>query len=330
MSRLRYGPLRGHLLLAACIAITPLLPTQDAFAQYPARPLRLVVAYPPGGPVDIVARTLGQAMTGPLGQAVVVDNRAGANGIIGSEHVARAAPDGYTLLLTSTPLTIQESLYKKLPYSALRDFTYLAAAGSGPQMLVVHEAVPAQNLRELIALAKAQPGKLNFASPGAGGANHLAAEMLKTMAGIEATHVPYKGFAPAEADLLGGRISFMFSSLPAAMQHVRSGRLRAIGVTSTQRARSAPEVPTLAEAGLPGFDVSSWYGVVGPAGLAQEVVVKINAAVNSALESAAMKERLATLGVEAPASTPEQFAEFIRRDIGKWARVVKDSGATAD
>ena len=330
MSQLRCMAFRGHLLTATCIAVTSLMPVHDALAQYPARPLRLVVAYPPGGPVDIVARTLGQAMTGALGQAVVVDNRAGANGIIGSEHVARAAPDGFTLLLTSTPLTIQESLYKKLPYSALRDFTYLAAAGSGPQMLVVHEAVPAQNLRELIALAKAQPGKLNFASPGAGGANHLAAEMFKTMAGIDATHVPYKGFAPAEADLLGGRISFMFSSLPAAMQHVRSGRLRAIGVTSTQRARSAPDVPTLAEAGLPGFEVSSWYGVVGPAGMAPDVIAKVNAAVNTALESATMKERLAALGVEAPPSTPDQFAEFIRRDIGKWARVVKDSGATAD
>ena len=330
MIRLPCGAFRTRLLVATGLVAAALAPALDAFAQYPTRPVRLVVAYPPGGPVDIVARTLGQAMAAPLGQPVVIDNRAGASGIIGTEHVARAAPDGYTLLLTSTPLTIQESLYKKLPYSALRDFTYVAAAGTGPQMLVVHEAVPAQNLRELIALAKAQPGKLNFASPGAGGANHLAAEMLKTMAGIEATHVPYKGFAPAEADLLGGRITFMFSSLPAAMQHVRTGRLRAIGVTSVQRARSAPDVPTLAEAGLPGFEVSSWYGVVGPAAMPQDVIMKINAAVNTALESATMKERLATLGVEAPPSTPDQYAEFIRRDIGKWAKVVKDSGATAD
>ncbi len=316
--------------LAFCLVAATLASMPDAFAQYPVRPVRLVVAYPPGGPVDIVARTLAQAMSGPLGQPVIVDNRAGASGIIGTEHVARAAPDGYTLLLTSTPLTIQESLYKKLPYSALRDFTYLAAAGSGAQVLVVHESVPAQNLRELIALARARPGTINFASPGAGGANHLAAEMFKTTAGIEATHVPYKGFAPAEADLLGGRITFMFSSLPAAMQHVRSGRLRAIGVTSLQRTRAAPDIPTLAEAGLPGFEVSSWYGVVGPAGLPQDVVVKVNAAVNVALESAQMKERLAALGVEAATSTPDQYADFIRRDITKWAKVVKDSGATAD
>ena len=317
------------LKLAAFIACCSLINAVPA-QSFPLKPLRMVVAYPPGGPVDVVARSLGLALQEPLGQPVVIENRAGAGGIVGTEFVARAAPDGYTLLLTSTPLAIQETLYAKLPYAALRDFALIADAGSGPQMLVVHPDVPAKTVQELVALAKARPGKLNYASPSSGGANHLAGEMLKSMAGIDVVHVPYKGGAPAEADLLGGRVTFMFHSLPAAMQQVRAGRLRALAVTSPQRVRTAPEVPTVAESGLPGFEVTSWYGVVGPAQLPREIVTRVNSAVNQALANPQMVERLASLGVEATPKTPEQFGEFVRRDIGKWAKVIKDSGATAD
>jgi tripartite-type tricarboxylate transporter receptor subunit TctC len=290
----------------------------------------MIVAYPPGGPVDVVARSLGRELGEALGQPVVIENKAGGNGIIGTELVARAVPDGYTLLMASTPLAIQETLYKKLPYSALRDFTPVAAVGGGPQVLVVNPNVPANTVQELIALAKAKPGQLNYASPSTGGANHLAGEMLKTMAGIDVMHIPYKGGAPAETDLIGGRVTFMFASLPAALARVRSGQLRALGVTSLERVAAAPDIPTLAESGLPGFEVTSWYGVVGPAGIPNDVVARLNAEINKALSSPGMRDRLSALGVEGTPWTPQQFADFLRRDTSKWAKVIRDSGAKVD
>ena len=283
----------GGLLLVACsawlLAAGPLVHAQSP-AAYPLKAIQLVVAYPPGGPVDVVGRFLAERLTQLLGQNVFINNRAGAGGIIGTEFVARSAPDGYTLLLTSTPLAIQETLYKKLPYAALRDFSAIAEVARGPQMLVVGLSIPATSVRELIALAKSQPGKLSYASPSTGGANHLAAEMLKTMAGIDAVHVPYKGGAPAELDLIAGRVAFMFHSLPAAMQQVKAGRLRALAVTSVRRTSAAPDVPTVAESGLPDFEVSSWYGVVGPAGLPAEVVARLNADINKALRAHVMAQ----------------------------------------
>lgn len=321
------------MLLVACgawmLSAGPLAHAQSA-AAYPSRPVQLVVAYPPGGPVDVVGRFLADRLTQLLGQNVYINNRAGAGGIIGTEFVARSAPDGYTLLLTSTPMAIQETLYRKLPYAALRDFSAIAEVARGPQMLVVGLSIPAKNVKELIALAKSQPGKLSYASPSTGGANHLAAEMLKTMAGIDAVHVPYKGGAPAELDLIAGRVAFMFHSLPAAMQQVKAGRLRALAVTSVRRTSAAPDVPTVAESGLPGFEVSSWYGVVGPAGLPLEVVARINAGINKALLGPEMKERMTSLGIEGTPGTPADFTEFLKRDIARWAKVIKDSGATAD
>ena len=323
----------GGLLLVACsawlLAAGPLVHAQSP-AAYPLKAIQLVVAYPPGGPVDVVGRFLAERLTQLLGQNVFINNRAGAGGIIGTEFVARSAPDGYTLLLTSTPLAIQETLYKKLPYAALRDFSAIAEVARGPQMLVVGLSIPATSVRELIALAKSQPGKLSYASPSTGGANHLAAEMLKTMAGIDAVHVPYKGGAPAELDLIAGRVAFMFHSLPAAMQQVKAGRLRALAVTSVRRTSAAPDVPTVAESGLPDFEVSSWYGVVGPAGLPAEVVARLNADINKALLGPEMKERMTSLGIEGTAGTPADFTEFLKRDIARWAKVIKDSGATAD
>jgi tripartite-type tricarboxylate transporter receptor subunit TctC len=285
------------------------------------------VGFPPGGPVDVITRTLAQQLGELIGQPVVVDNRAGAGGIIGTELVARAAPDGYTLMMASTTLAIQETLYNNLTYSALRDFTPIAEIAAGPQVLVVNTTVPAKNVQELIALARTQPGKLNYASPSSGGANHLAAEMLKSVAGIDVTHIPYKGGAPAEVDLIGGRVTFMFASLPAAVTRVRAGQLRALGVTSLQRVVAAPDIPTLAESGLPGFEVISWYGIVGPAGIPAPVVARLNNEINKALDSPAMKERMVSLGVEGTPGTPDEFAAFIRRDTAKWAKVIKDSGA---
>jgi len=299
-------------------------------AAYPDRPVHLVVGFPPGGPVDVVARALGVELEKLLGQPVVIENRGGAGGIIGTEYVARAAPDGYTLLLATTTLTIQETLYNNLSYSALRDFTLVAGIAAGPQVLIVNKDVPAKNLQELIALARSKPGQLNYASPSTGGANHLAGEMLKTMAGIDVMHIPYKGGAPAETDLIGGRVTFMFASLPAALARVKAGQVRAIAVTSTKRVEAAPDIPTLAESGLPGFEVSSWYGVAGPANMPRDVVVRLNAAVNQALSAAQMKERMTQLGVEGTPATPEQFGDFIRQDTARWAKVIKESGAKPD
>ena len=317
------------VLLLAALAAGPLAHAQSA-AAYPLKSIQLVVAYPPGGPVDVVGRFLAERLTQLLGQNVYINNRAGAGGIIGTEFVARSAPDGYTLLLTSTPMAIQETLYKKLPYAALRDFSAIAEVATGPQMLVVGLSIPATNVKELIALAKAQPGKLSYASPSTGGANHLAGEMLKTMAGIDVVHVPYKGGAPAELDLIAGRVAFMFHSLPAAVQQVKAGRLRALAVTSVRRTPAAPDVPTVAESGLPDFEVSSWYGVVGPAGLPVEVVARLNADINKALLEPELKERMTSLGIEGTPGTPADFTEFLKRDIARWAKVIKDSGATAD
>ena len=302
----------------------------QAPAGYPSRPIRLIVGFPPGGPVDVVARTLGQQLGEGVGQPVVIENRPGAGGIVGTEAVARAAPDGYTLLTATTTLSIQETLYSNLTYSALRDFTPIAAVAAGPQVLVVNMSVPAKNVQELIALAKARPGQLNYASPSSGGANHLAAEMLKTMAGIDVLHVPYKGGAPAETDLIGGRVTFMFASLPAALARVQAGQLRALAVTSLQRVAGAPDIPTLAESGLPGFEVTSWYGVVGPAGIPRDIVMRLNGEINKSLASPQMKERMVALGVEGTPGTPEQFFDFIRRDTAKWAKVIKESGAKPD
>ncbi len=298
--------------------------------SYPSRPIRLIVGFPPGGPVDVVARTLGLQLGESIGQPVVIENRPGAGGIVGTEAVARAAPDGYTLLTATTTLSIQETLYNNLTYSALRDFTPIAAVAAGPQVLVVNMSVPAKNVQELIALAKARPGQLNYASPSSGGANHLAAEMLKTMAGIDVMHVPYKGGAPAETDLIGGRVTFMFASLPAALARVQAGQLRALAVTSAQRVAGAADIPTLAESGLPGFEVTSWYGVIGPAGMPRDIVMRLNGDINKALASPQMKERMVALGVEGTPGTPEQFADFIRRDTAKWAKVIKESGAKPD
>jgi tripartite-type tricarboxylate transporter receptor subunit TctC len=304
----------------------------NVFAQlpYPNKPLRLVVAFPAGGPVDIVARALAPRLSELLGQAAMVDNRGGASGIVGADLVAKSAADGYNLLVAPNTLAIHVTLYSKLPYDALKDFTPIALLTASPLVLVVHPSVPASNVKQLIELARARPGQLNYASPGSGTANHLAGEMMKSMARIDVLHVPYKGGAPAEIDVLGGHVSFMFNTIPSALPHVRSGRLRALAVTWARRSPAAPDIPTIAESALPGFDAGTWYGIVGPAGLSREIVMRLNSEVNKVLQSPGFKQHMASLGVETMPGTPEQFGDFIRTEIVKWAKVVRDSGARAD
>jgi len=312
-------------LLGMAIAATPAA-AQTASDSYPARAVKMIVAYPPGGPLDIMARAISEQLSKLLGQPVIVENRAGAGGVIGSEVAARAEPDGYTILYTSTPLAIQETMFAKLPYSALRDFTPVAKVAEGPQVLVVGMSVPVKTVSELIAYAKAQDGKLNYASPSAGGSNHLAAELFKSMAGFEATHVPYKGGAPAEMDVMSGQVTFMFAALTSAMRQVKAGKLRALGVSSKSRMQSAPDVPTIAEAGLPGFEVTSWYGVVGPAGMPAAVVTRLNKAINEVLREPAMQQRLVSLDLDATPGTPKEFGEFIRGNVDMWKKVVTEAG----
>lgn len=297
--------------------------------DYPNKPVRLIVAYPPGGPLDTMARMLAEPLSQVLGKPVLVENRPGAGGVIGSDAVAKAPADGYTLLFGSTPLSIQETLTPKLPYSALRDFSPIAKMGDGPQVLVVGNSVPARDVAELIAHAKSLDGKMNYASPSTGGSNHLAAELFKLTGGFKATHVPYKGGAPAMTDVIGGQVSFMFGAVATSMQQVEAGRMRALGVTSKRRLASAPQVPTIAET-LPGFEVVSWYGVLGPAGMPSAIVNRLNSEVNKIIVSPEMRKRLLGLDVEPTPDTPAQFGEFIKQNTAMWANVIKTAGLTAE
>ena len=316
---------------ALALGALALAADRPAFAQagYPNKPIRLVVAYPPGGPLDVLARSLAQPLGEALGQPIVVDNRAGAGGVIGSDHVAKAAPDGYTLLFGSTPLSIQETLLPKLPYSVYKDFTPIANMALGPQALVVGNSVPANSVRELIDYGKAQAGKLNYASPSAGGSNHLAAEMFKSMAGFQATHVPYKGGAPAEIDLIAGQVTFMFGAFSSSMARAERGRLKVLGVSSKKRMAKAPQVPAIAET-LPGFEVESWYGVLGPAGLPPAITNRLNAEIDKILGSEEMKKRFAAMDLEATPWSPAQFSEFIRQNTAMWTKVIKDANVKVE
>ena len=323
----------ARAVLAAALAVAgglaPALAAESE-ATYPSRPIRIVVPFAAGGPSDIMARTLAQKLTLAWGQPVVVDNRTGAAGIIGADAVAKSAPDGYTLLQAQVGDTISVSLYSKLPYNFEKDFAPITLAGLTPFILVAHPSVPARDLRELIALAKAKPGTLSFGSSGAGTASHLAGELLKSSAGIDITLVPYKGQAPATADLLGGQIAMMINNPITSLAHVKTGKLRALAVSTGKRFSQLPEVPTVAESGLPGFDVGFWLGVLAPAGTPRPIVDKLNGALVKALREPDVIERLAGLGVEIVANSPDDFARVVRADIVKWAKVVKDSGAKAD
>ena len=312
------------------LALALLLPCL-AFAQaYPARPVRIIVPYPPGGATDVMARTVAQKLNESWQQAVVVENKAGASGSVGSEIVAKSAPDGYTLLVQGTQHAINLSLYKQLPYDTLRDFVPINYIASAPFLLVLHPSVPANTVAELIAYIKARPGGLNYGSSGVGGGAHLAGEIFKTAAGVPLTHIPYKGAAPAMADLLGGQVTMVFDPIPTSITQVRAGRLKALAITSAKRSALMPELPTVAESGLPGFDVSAWFGLYGPAAMPKDIAIKLNAEVNRILQLPEVKEKFAGLGAESMIMNTDQFAVHLRAEIAKFAKAIKDSGATAE
>jgi tripartite-type tricarboxylate transporter receptor subunit TctC len=308
------------------------LAADGAQAQtYPSKPIRMVVPFTPGGTTDILARTVGQKMGEAWGQPVVVDNRPGAGGNIGSELVAKSAPDGYTLLMgTISTHAINASLYKRLPFDPTRDFAPVSRVGTLPNILIVHPSVPVKSVKELIELAKSKPGDLNFASSGVGTSLHLSGELFNSMAGVKLVHVPYKGSSPALADLLGGQVKIMFDNLPTALPHVKAGKLRPLAVTGTKRAAVLPEVPTVIESGLPGFEVTSWFAVFAPAKTPKDIVTKLNGEIVKILNSADVKEKLTQLGVDAAPTTPEELAAFAKAETEKWGKVVKATGASAD
>jgi len=325
----RWSALTFPIFAALALALA----CTGAIAQsYPTRPIRLVVPYPPGGPLDIMARAIGQKLTEAWNQPVVVDNRAGAGGNIGADLVAKSRADGYTLLMGAVAThAINPSLYSKMPYDPVKDFAPVALVAQVPNILVVNPAVPANTVRELIELARARPGYLNFASGSTGSTGHLAGELFNTMAGVKMVHIPYKGAAPAMADLLAGQVQLMFDNLASALPHVKAGKLRALAVTTLARSPAMPDLPTIAESGLPGFDLTTWFGLMVPAGTPPEIVAKLNAEVVRALNAKDMRERLEKMGAEPPANnTPEHFAAFIRAEAAKYARVVKESGAKVD
>jgi tripartite-type tricarboxylate transporter receptor subunit TctC len=299
--------------------------------DYPTKPIRLVVPFPPGGATDLIARAVAQKLGETWGQSVVVDNRPGAGGNIGTELVARSAPDGYTLEMgTVGTHAINASLYSKIPYDHVKDFAPVILVAGVPNVLVVNPAVPANSVQELIAYAKANPGKLNFASSGSGTSIHLSGELFKVMTGVQMTHVPYKGSAPALADLLGGQVQLMFDNLPPSLPQIKAGKLRALAVTSATRAPALPDVPTVAESGLPGFEASSWFGILAPAGTSPAIIAKINGEVAKWLASPEGKDKLASIGANAAGGSPEDFARHIQAETAKWAKVVKESGAKVD
>ena len=321
---------RAALSLAATLAILAPHAARAADA-YPAKPVRFVVAFPPGGGTDIIARAIAQKLAERIAQQVVVDNRPGAGGNIGTDIVAKSAPDGYTMLMGSAgPLAINASLFGKMPFDPIKDLAPVTLAASTPNVLVVHPSLRVATVKELIALAKARPGEINFASSGHGTPAHLAGELFNSMVGVKMVHVPYKGAAPALADLLGGQVQLMFSTMPPALPHVKDGKLRALAVTSAKRSPAAPDLPTLDEIALPGFEANTWHGVVVPAGTPATIVARLNREIVAILHLPDVVERFSSQGAEALGSTPEEFAAYIRSETLKWAKVVRDSGAKAE
>lgn len=314
------------------LAVALMLLAASASAQtYPTKPIRIVVPFPPGGATDILARDVAQRLTEAWGQSVIVDNRPGAGGNIGSELVAKSSPDGYTLEMgTVGTHAINASLYAKMPYDHVKDFTPVILVAGVPNVLVVTPSLPVNSVAELIAYAKANPGKLNFASSGNGTSIHLSGELFKVMAGVQMTHIPYKGSAPALQDLITGQVQLMFDNLPPSLPQIKAGKLRALAVTSAARAPALPDVPTLAESGLPGFEASSWFGILAPAGTPAPIVAKLNAEVAAWLATPEAKEKLQKQGANAAGGSPDDFAKHIAAETTKWAKVVKESGAKID
>lgn len=320
-------------LLKIALALS-LCAATNALAQasaYPTKPIRMIVPFPPGGPTDVVARLIGIKLSERWGQQVVIDNRAGAGGTIGAEMAARAAPDGHTLVMGSTAnMAVNVTLYPKLSYDPVKDFIPVNLAAITPNLFVVHPSHPANNVREFIALAKAKPGTINYATGGVGTPSHLAAELFKTMAGIEMNHVPYKGSIPALTDIMGGQVTLMFDSMASALPLVQSGKLKALAQTGSKRVGALPDLPTVAESGLPGYEVAGWFGVFAPAGTPREVVNKLSTEISRILALPDVKARYSALGAEPGPGNPDEFAAFLKSEITKWAKVIRESGAKLD
>ena len=320
-------------LAAAVVLGAGLLASVPAAAQaaYPSKPITMIVPFSAGGTTDILARIVGQALTAELGQSVIIDNRAGAGGNIGGQAAARSPADGYTLFMgTVGTHAINAALYKKMPFDPIKDFAPLTRVANVPNLLVANPAQPFRTVKELVAYAKAHPGQLNFGSSGNGSSIHLSGELFKTMAKVDMQHVPYKGSAPAVTDLLGNQIAIMFDNMPSAIQHVRSGKLHPIAVTTAKRSPELPDVPTIAEAGVPGYEATSWFGLFVPAGTPPAVVSKLNTAIVKVLAKADIKKKINEQGAEVYSETPAQFSAFIQKESLKWGKVVRESGASVD
>jgi tripartite-type tricarboxylate transporter receptor subunit TctC len=315
-------------LITALAGVAPLAAPANA-QPFPARLVRIVVPQTPGGATDVFARKIGQLLSERWGQPIVIENRAGAGGVLGTDSVAKSAPDGYTLLVTyAGSQAINASLYPKIPFDSVADFQTVATLAVTPFILIVNPKLPAQTFAEFIALAKAKPGGLTYASSGNGSVNHLLGEMVKAETGIDMLHVPYRGVAPAITDVIGGQVDAAFSSVPSVLQMIRAGNVRALAVSSARRIATAPEIPTIAESGLPGFDVNPWWGILAPVGTDMTIVRKINADVADILRTKEMIDFLATQGAEPLITSPEEFLGILRADLIKWAKVVKDAGVT--
>lgn len=320
-----------YRLAAVLLAAAALMPITAAAQSFPTKPIHIIVPYPPGGALDVTARSIANELTKLLDQPVVVENRAGAGGNVGAEAVARAAPDGYTLFATTSAIhAINPVLYKAMAFDPNKDLAPVVALVVLNNVLVVHPSVPARSVQELIALAKGQPGKLTFASSGSGTTVHLSGELFKMMTGVDMLHVPYKGSAPAITDLIAGQVNMMFENIPAAMPHIKSGKLRALGVTGNKRSPLLPAVPTIADSGLPGYESSVIYGLVAPAATPKEIISKLNAAAVKGANTKEFRDRMEGLGYEVIAGSPEQMAELLRTEIARWAPVIKASGARVD
>ncbi len=315
------------LLAAACTAFA----APAALAQkFPDKPIRFIVPFPPGGGNDILARAIAPKMGEFLGQPVVIDNRAGAGGNIGTDLAAKSAPDGYTIVIASNQVTINPWLYAKLPFDIEKDFAAVAQAASVPMVLAVHPSVPANTLKEFIALAKASPGKFNHGTPGNGTPQHIAFEVFNHAAGVQVTHIAYKGTGPAIADLIGGQVQSAIGTMASLEQHVKAGKLRALGVTTPKRSPAMPNVPTVAEAGLPGFEVPLWYSILAPAGTPKEIVARLSGDISKALAVPETRERLTAQGFDVNYLNPEQMSDLIRNDIARWQKSIKDIGLKLD
>jgi len=322
--------------LSSVVALTLFFAAAGHAAQsadikdYPHKPIRLIIPYPPGGATDVIARTLAQKLTDAMGQSVVVDNRGGGGQVIGTDLAAKAQPDGYTLIMVTITHSINPGLHKKLPYDSIRDFTPVTLVAASPQILVAHPSLGVSSVKELLNLPKAKTGGINYASSGNGSGGHLAMELFKSMTGLNLVHVPYKGAGPALTDLVGGRVQLMFTSPLAALPHVKSGRLKALAMASRNRSPAAPELPTVSESGVPGFEASLWYGMLAPAGTARGIVTRLHDETAKALQLPDVVERLSSQGVEPIGGSPQELAAFLKLETAKWARVVKQAGIRVD